>query len=92
VLKLTTADTKHRAASLRQQRYLFVTLSSYEVCKNVNAIKQCKFQNNGGIAYRKVCSYASIFNFQWTPGFSLSGKFIPKIANFGHFGGGKPTF
>jgi len=57
-------------------------------------MKQCYFENNYGvITYRKVCSYAPIFNFFCgPPEFSLKGKFIPKITIFHNFGGCKPTF
>ena len=48
-----------------------------------------KLQNNyGTVAQRKVSSCASIFKFLYgPPGFFLRGKFIPKIAIFGDFGG-----
>ena len=57
-------------------------------------MKQCNFQNNyGTIAYRNVSSYVPIFKFLCgLPGFFLGGKFIPKIAIFGDFGGQKATF
>jgi len=72
----------------------FVMLWNHEVCDNGNAMKQCNFQNNyGTVAYRKVSSGATIFNFLYgPPGFFLMGKFIPKIAIFGDFGGHKATF
>jgi len=63
--------------------FFYVTLWNYEVCDNGNAMKQCNFENN----------YAPIFKFLYgPPGFFLGGKFIPKIAIFGDFGGRKATF
>jgi len=57
-------------------------------------MKQCNFQHNyGTVAYRKVSSCAPIFKFLYGPfGFFLRGKFMPKIAIFGDFGGHKATF
>jgi len=46
--------------------YFIVTLFELlqEVCEHRNATKQCNFQNNYDVmAYSKVCSCASIFNF-----------------------------
>ena len=37
-----------------------------------------------------MCTYIQVFI--WTPGFFLRGKFIPKIAIFGDFGGPKAFF
>ena len=72
----------------------YVTLWNYEVCDNGNAMKQCNFQNNyGTIAQGKVSTCAPIFKFLYgPPGFFRVGKFIPKIAIFGDFGGRKGTF
>jgi len=66
----------------------------HEVCDNGNSMEQCNFQNNyGTVAYRKVSSWAPIFKFLYgRPRFFLAGKFIPKNAIFGDFGGHKATF
>jgi len=57
-------------------------------------MKQCNFPNNyGTVAQKKVSSCASIFKFLYgPPRFFLRGKFIPKIAIFGDFGGRRATF
>jgi len=54
-------------------------------------MKQCYFQNNyGTVAQKKVSSCAPIFKFLYRPPeFFLRGKFIPKLAIFGYFGGRK---
>jgi len=74
--------------------HLCVTLWNYKVCDIGSTMKQCYFQNNYGvIAYRKVCSCASIFKFFCgPPEFTLRSKFIPKITIFLPFLGCKPTF
>ena len=72
----------------------FVTLWNHEVCINGNAMKQWNFQNSyGTVAHRKDSSSAPILKFLYGPTrFFLRGKFIPKIAIFGDFGGRKATF
>jgi len=72
----------------------FVTLWNDEFYDNGNAMKQYNFQNNYGvIAWRKVCSCASMFKFSYRPPeFFPRGKFLPKITIFGDFWGRKATF
>ena len=66
---------------------LFVTLWNDEVCDNGNAMKQYKFQNNNGvIAWRKVCSCAPMFKFFLsTPIFFPEGQMFTKNNNFWRF-------
>jgi len=66
----------------------FVTLWNDEVCDNGNDMKQYNFQNNYGvIAYRKVCSCASMFKFSyWPPRIFPDGHiFYQKNTIFGDF-------
>ena len=46
--------------------FLFVTLSSYEVCDNGNAIKQCNFQNNKKYVLSKSESVQCNFFHFWS--------------------------
>jgi len=71
----------------------FVTFSNDEVCDNGHAIKQCDFQNNNVIAYRKVCSCAHVFNFFCGPyNFPLWENLYQKLQFFAIFGAVSPHF